>query len=55
MSYGTPTKHDGRAVLFALAELLVLLVAFLQSYLVHHACLSEVPFSLTFLPCCATA
>jgi len=24
MSYSTPTKHDGRAVLFAVAELLVL-------------------------------
>jgi len=24
MSYNTPTKHDGRAVLFAVAELLVI-------------------------------
>jgi len=26
MSYSTPTKHDGRAVLFAVAELLVSIV-----------------------------
>ena len=31
MSWCTPTKHDGRAVLFAVAELLIILVTFLRS------------------------
>ena len=37
MSYSTATKHDGRAVLFAVAELLVDLIVKMFSSVLHSA------------------
>jgi len=31
MSYSTPNKHDGSAVLFAVAELFVIIITFLPN------------------------